>query len=173
MDSGNTVDEGRGRVRGLSNARLRKVANEADERPPQRTVFDFSSLDEAFPKADPGLEPFGSNVLVQMRTPLTKTKGGIIVPDEARETDQWNTQVAKLISIGPVSFHNRDTMALWPEGAWAKPGEYVRVPKYGGDRWWVESEGADKKSLFVIFNDLDIIGRVPEDKVLGMVAYIL
>lgn len=169
MDNGIVVDEGKGRNFG----KLRRVAAAADERAPARTLFDFASLDEAFPVADPGLEPFGSNILVQMRTPLTKTKGGIIVPDEARETDQWNTQVAKLISVGPVAFHNRDTMTLWPEGAWAKPGEYLRVPKYGGDRWWVESEGADKKSLFVVFNDLDMIGRVPEDKVLGMVSYIL
>lgn len=170
------VDEGRGRIvrsRGVSHDRLRKAGDDAGNRVPQRTVFDFSSLDEAFPKADPGLEPFGSQVLVQLRTPPTKSKGGILLTEESRETDQWNTQVAKIISFGPVAFHNRETLEPWPEGAWAQIGEYARVPKYGGDRWWVDAEGVDKKSLFVVFNDLDLIGRVPEDKVLGMVAYIL
>lgn len=176
MDSGNTVDEGRGRVarsRGVGPNRMRKAGDEVENRTPQRTVFDFSSLEDAFPKADPGLEPYGSNVLIQLRTPPTKSKGGILLTEESRETDQWNTQVGKIISFGPMAFMNRDTMVLWPEGAWAKPGDYARVPKYGGDRWWVDAEGVDKKSLFVIFNDLDLIGRVPEDKVLGMVAYIL
>lgn len=156
----------------MSNSNLSKVGNAADARVPQRSVYDFSSLDEAFPKADPGLRPYGSNILVQLRTPPTKSKGGIIMTEESRETDQWNTQVAKLIAVGPMAFHNRDTMEPWPEGAWAHPGDYVRVPKYGGDRWWVDAEGHDKKSLFVVFDDLDLIGEVPEDKVLGMVAYI-
>lgn len=185
MNSGNSIDEGRGRVlrdRGVSPSRLRKAGDEADNRVPQKTVYDYGSLDDAFPTADPGLEPFGSEVLVQLRTPPTKSKGGIILTEESRETDQWNTQVARLVSFGPVAFRNRETMQPWPEcfiketnefRPWAMPGEYVRVPKYGGDRWWVDSEGVDKKSLFVVFNDLDLVGRVPEDKVLSMVAYIL
>jgi co-chaperonin GroES (HSP10) len=152
---------------------MRAAGDAADNRIPHKAVFDYGSIEDAFPMADPGLEPFGSEVLVQLRTPPTKSKGGIILTEESRETDQWNTQVAKVIALGPVAFCNRETLQRWPEGAWTKPGEYVRVPKYGGDRWWVDSEGADKKSLFVVFNDLDLVGRVPEDKVLRMVAYIL
>lgn len=169
---GNIVDK-RG-SREVVSSNLRKVGGASDERIPQRAVMSFASLDQAFPTADPGLQPFGSDVLVQLRTPRTKSKGGIIIPDEARETDQWNTQVAKVIALGPVCFCNRETLVPWPEGAWADVGHYVRVPKYGGDRWWVDTDdAADKKALFVLFNDMDLKGRVPEDKVLDMVAYIL
>lgn len=133
----------------------------------------YESLAEAFPHADPGLIPFGSDILVQIRTPRQRTEGGLWLPEETRETDLWNMQVAKVIALGPVAFHNRETMQPWPEGAWAKPGDYVRVPKYGGDRWWVEtSNSIDGKALFVLFNDLDLKGRVPEEKVLDMIAYI-
>jgi len=171
--SGNVVDEGRGtRSRAVSQGALSKVRAAADAKTPP-PAYRFHTLEEAFPKADPGLKPYGSNVLVQLRTPPRQLESGIWLPEEARETDQWNTQVGKIIALGPVAFHNRDTMEPWPEGDWAKPGEYARVPKYGGDRWWVDAEGIDGKSLFVIFNDLDLIGQVPEDKVLGMVAYIL
>jgi len=144
----------------------------AAERP--RTVAaDYDSLDQAFPKADPSLRPFGSDVLVQMRTPRTRSKGGIYVPDEARETDMWNTQVAKVIAVGPVAFRNRDTLEPWPEGAWAHPGMFCRVPKYGGDRWWVDVPGhPDGKALFCLFKDTDLKGEVPESKVLDIVAYI-
>ena len=34
-----------------------------------KITFDYSSLDEAFPPCDPGIEPLGSRVLVQIRTP--------------------------------------------------------------------------------------------------------
>lgn len=139
----------------------------------RKSAFQYDSLADAFPSAEPGLIPFGSDVLVQIRTPATITSGGILIPEESRETDQWNMQAAKVISLGPVTFCNRETLQPWPEGPWCKIGDYVRVPKYGGDRWWVEVPGStDGKALFVLFNDLDLKGLIPPDKVLGMVAYI-
>jgi hypothetical protein len=53
-------------------------------------------------------------------------------------------------------------MDPWPEGSWCTPGDYVRVPKYGGDRWEVPLSNGES-ALFVIFNDLDIIGQVTGD----------
>lgn len=120
------------------------------------------SLAEAFPEADPGVIPFGSRVLVQIRNPKQRTASGIILDNSTKETEKWNTQSAKVIAIGPLAFKNRNTMAAWPEGNWCKPGEFVRVPKYGGDRWECDLGDAGS-ALFVIFNDLDIIGRVTGD----------
>jgi Chaperonin 10 Kd subunit len=159
-----------------------------------KSAIQYDSLEEAFPAADPGLITFGSDVLVQIRTPKKRTKGGLYLPEESRETDLWNMQVAKVIAIGPVAFRNRETMKPWSEcrvslwtklgywlrlkkapsiNPWCKPGEYVRVPKYGGDRWWADVPDAeDGKALFVLFDDLVMKGRIPDDKVLDMVAYI-
>jgi len=120
------------------------------------------ALKEAFPTADPGIRPFGSRVLVQIRTPKTKTTSGIIIDTGSRETERWNTQIAKVIHIGPLAFKNRNTMDPWPEGSWCAEGDYVRVAKYGGDRWEVELPGGEK-AMYVIFNDLEIIGRVTGD----------
>ena len=120
------------------------------------------NLEEAFPSVEPGLIPFGSRVLVQIRSPKKTSQGGIILHNETRETEIWNTQIAKVHSLGPLAFKNRNTMESWPEGSWCKPGEYVRVPKYGGDRWKVPY-GNDEEALFVIFNDLDIVGGVVGD----------
>ena len=41
----------------------------------------YDSIDQAFPEVDPGFIPFGSRVLVQIRTPMLTTRGGIVVPD--------------------------------------------------------------------------------------------
>ena len=117
---------------------------------------------EAFPDVHPGIQPFGSRVLVQIRTPRRVSRGGIILSAETQDTEKWNTQVAKVISVGPLAFKNRDTQKTWPEGEWCEPGDFVRVPKYGGDRWEVPVNRNDS-AMFVIFNDLDIIGRVVGD----------
>ncbi len=120
------------------------------------------ALGEAFPAVNAGVQPFGSRVLVQIRTPRKITKGGIILATDTKDTEKWNTQVAKVISIGPLAFKNRDTQQTWPEGEWCHSGDFVRVPKYGGDRWEVALT-KDDSAMFVIFNDLDIIGKIEGD----------
>ena len=121
-----------------------------------------NAMEEAFPAANAGVQPFGSRVLVQIRTPKQTTASGIIIDTGSRDTEKWNTQVAKVITVGPLAYRNRNTMDPWPEGSWAHPGDYVRVPKYGGDRWEVPLQNGES-ALFVIFNDLDIIGKVEGD----------
>jgi co-chaperonin GroES (HSP10) len=121
------------------------------------------ALSEAFPQADPGVQPYGSRVLVQIRTPKRRSSGGIILNSETRETEKWNTQIGRVVALGPLAFKNRNTQETWPEGEWCQAGEYVRVPKYGGDRWEVPTAVEEEPAMFVIFNDLDIIGRVTGD----------
>lgn len=129
-----------------------------------------SSLLQAFPVVDPGVDPCGSRVLVQFRRSMNKTRGGVIIIDDTMQTEKWNTQVAKVISMGDLAYCNRETGAKWPEGNWVEVGEFARVPKYGGDRWEVdvpplpgEKPEDCQPALFVIFNDRDIIGRVTGD----------
>lgn len=127
-------------------------------------AFGYNSIEEAFPPADPGIAPFGSRVIVQLRTPKSKTKGGIILNSDVRETELYNTQIGKVAAIGPLAFHSRNTGNPWPEGDWAKPGDYVRVPKHGGDRWVVKTgDGEDDFAIFVVFEDLYLVGSVSGD----------
>jgi len=123
------------------------------------------ALAEAFPVAKPGIQPFGSRVLVQIRSPKQKTASGIIIDRGSKDTEKWNTQVGKILAVGPLAFKNRNTMESWPEGSWCKEGDYVRVAKYGGDRWEVPLADGES-ALYVIFNDLDIIGQVIGDPLL-------
>lgn len=119
-------------------------------------------LEKAFPEVDAGIMPFGSRILVQIRSPMKVSAGGIHLDTGTQDTEKWNTQVAKVIALGPLAFKNRNTMQGWPEGEWCKVGDFVRVAKYGGDRWEVPISKAES-ALFVIFNDLDIIGKVTVD----------
>jgi co-chaperonin GroES (HSP10) len=122
-----------------------------------------NAMIEAFPAVDAGIQPFGSRVLIQIRTPKKVSRGGIILDTGTQDTEKWNTQVGKVISLGPLAFKNRNDMTPWPEGDWCTVGEFVRVAKYGGDRWEVKVPDSDESAMFVIFNDLDIIGQVTGD----------
>ena len=118
----------------------------------------------AFPSVDPGAKPLGGRVLVQLRRTKKKaTSAGIILVEETKESEKWNNMVAKVIEIGPLAFKNRDTMQGWPEGSWCAVGDYIRVPKWGGDRWEVKVPGEDDiedPALFMILNDHEIIAKV-------------
>ena len=115
----------------------------------------------AFPSVDPGAKPLGGRVLVQLRrTKRTVTSAGIILVEETKETEKWNNMVARVIENGPLAFKKRDSMESWPEGSWCEPGDYIRVPKWGGDRWEVEVGDDEEKALFMILNDHEIIAKV-------------
>ncbi len=121
----------------------------------------YDSLDDAFPQVDCGIDPLGSRVIVQIRRAKQQTKSGLYIPEEARKTEASNTQVSKVIAIGALAYRNRNTMEQWPEGAWCAIGDFVRSPKYGGDRWTVTHD--EDEIEFVMFNDLDILGKVTGD----------
>jgi co-chaperonin GroES (HSP10) len=94
------------------------------------------------------------------------TSAGIYIPEETKETEKWNTMIGKVIAVGPLAFRMRETMQPWPEGAWAQVGDFVRVPKWGGDRWeidFTDEHGANGRALFTFFNDHELIGKVTGD----------
>lgn len=118
----------------------------------------------AFPTVDPGAQPLGARILVQLRRAKKKTTtAGIILVEETKETEKWQNMVAKVIAVGPLAFKKRDTMESWPEGSWCEVGDYIRVPKWGGDRWEVKVPGEDDledPALFMILNDHEVIAKV-------------
>jgi hypothetical protein len=112
-------------------------------------TFDYDGLSEAFPDVDPGLKPLGNLGVFMIRRPKMMSAGGIIIDgtgtDNPRAVEYYNTQVAKVIALGPTAFKSvrnvdgEEKIFDWPEGPWFKPGDYVRVPKYGGDRFSVKA----------------------------------
>jgi co-chaperonin GroES (HSP10) len=126
-------------------------------------AFNEADVRDAFPAVDPGATPLGARVLVQLRRSKKRTtNAGIILVEETKDTEKWNNMVAKVIAIGPLAFKQRDTMEPWPEGSWCEVGDYLRVPKWGGDRWEVpvEDQPDEDPALFMILNDHEIIAKV-------------
>jgi len=121
----------------------------------------------AFPSVDPGAQPLGGRILVQLRRTHKKaTSAGIILVEETKETEKWNNMVAVVVALGPLAYKNRDTMEYWPEGTWIQVGDYIRVPKWGGDRWEARVPGDDDyedPALFMILNDHEVIAKLTGD----------
>jgi len=140
----------------------------------QEALKESAELDWAFPVVNPGATPLGGRILVQLRRTKKKTSGsGIILVEETKETEKWQNMVAKVIHVGPLAFKHRDTMQSWPEGSWCEPGDFIRVPKWGGDRWEVEVPGQpdEDPALFAVFNDHEMIAKVTGNP-LNMRAYL-
>ena len=131
----------------------------------QEGTPDPVELEWAFPDVNPGQRPFGGRVIVQLRR-IRKTSGRIIIVDETKETEKWNNMIGKVVAVGPLAFKNRDTMQPWTEGAWAELGDFVRVPRWGGDRWERTVPNADKNDdpvLFMTINDHELISAITDD----------
>lgn len=135
--------------------------------------FDLT-MDEAWPSdVDPGIKPFHNLVLVQYPTPKMRTASGIILSEETRTVVQANSVIVKVIAMGAVAFCNRETLEPWPEGAWCKKGDFVRVGKYDPDKWEV-LRGRSKDDgvvLFGLVEDMNLKGLVTANP-LSIVAYV-
>ena len=94
--------------------------------------------------------------------------------EETKENEKWNNMIGKVVAVGPLAYKNRDTMTSWPEGAWAQVGDFVRVPKWGGDRWEIKSptdEENEDPVLFMTLNDHELIATVTSNP-LSFKAYV-
>ncbi len=149
------------------------MPRDVTEMPPIPSVKDLlakgytDELQVAFPDVAPPYYPVGFLILVQLRTPkkLIRMAGGktLIVPDETRDREKYQTQTALVRAMGPAAYKNRTTLEPWPEGNWCRPGQFVRVPMYGGDRVAVKYGTGDDEALFMAMKDGDVIGIVTGD----------
>ncbi len=116
---------------------------------------------ELFPAIDPEFEPFGARVLVQLRRVVNKSAGGIILAEPTKDTEAWNINVAKVLRSGPLAFKRRDDPDTpWPEGVWAKEGDFVMVPRYGGDRRSIDLNDGLPPVVIVLLDDRNLLGRI-------------
>ena len=126
-----------------------------------------------FPAVNPGVLPLGARVLLQLVTIKSVSAGGIVLVEETKETNHWNNQVARVLACGPLAFCNRETGEPWREGIWCEPGDFVVIPRWGGQRRTVHHKGtSDDPVHFVTCNDHEIIEKVIGNP-LKMETYVL
>lgn len=93
------------------------------------------------------LKPLLNRVLVKKAEPITKTAGGILLPENKSEQLNFGTVVA----VGPG--RQLDNGQL--KSISVKAGDVVLLPEYGGSKVTL----ADEQELY-IYRDDDIIGTL-------------
>jgi hypothetical protein len=153
-----------------SKAKL-KAVSEALKGPTMPTVRELlgptysEEFEGAWPDIDPPYFPVGTRLLVQLRCSgaYQTLLGGkkLWVPEEYQHSQNVRTQTALVRAMGPACFRNRATGEAWIEGDWCVPGEFIRVPMYGGDRVSVPvGDEWKRNALFMAMNDSDVIGII-------------
>jgi chaperonin GroES len=92
------------------------------------------------------LDPLDDRVVVEQLEAETKTKGGIVLPDSAKEKPQRG----KVIATGPGRVSD-DGKRIAPS---VKKGDTVIYAKYGGTE--VEVDGKD----YMILRETDILAKI-------------
>jgi chaperonin GroES len=114
-------------------------------------VIEFTS-----PRRNPsGVTPLDLRVVVRPDPVETKTKGGIIIPDETKEREKYATVKGTLIAAGENA---------WEEAAAALPQFHppsARRPHHDRQIWRHPLQGHDGDD-YRIMNDEDVIARLEE-----------
>jgi len=125
---------------------------------------------EAFPPVGHGRVPLLTNYIVQVRSAMQVSKGGIHIVKEAQEADTMNCTVGKVVAISPMCFKSPDGTP-WPEGPSFEVGDYLQIPRFGGFRFSVKV--GDDDIVFVVFDHLQQIAKIPDVRLaLAMNSYL-
>jgi len=61
-------------------------------------------------------------ILIRPVAIRSTTKGGIILPDKARDDVQYLTTVGRVVLLGDLSYQDKER---FPKGPWCNEGDYV------------------------------------------------
>ena len=117
---------------------------------------EFKSFEDRDVESKPiegGFEPANNKVLVLPDAVAKYSTGGIALPQELLEKEEYAQIFATLVAVGPDAWRDKKTAA-------AAVGEKVMIAKFTGQLF----TGPDGRRYRVI-HDTDIIGKVTKDGV--------
>lgn len=90
--------------------------------------IDNFSFEEELKKLDNLLEDYSWKVTLRLYVPPSKTKGGIILPEQAQDEARYSVAVGLVVSIGKGAY----APAKFPAGPWCKLGQWHQFPRNAG-----------------------------------------
>jgi len=99
-------------------------------------------------------QPVGYRILIRPKGPVSKTKGGIYLPDKNKDTQAYLNSVGQVIAMGPECYSDR-------KSPWCKVGDWVLFGRYAGARISVQNV------KMVIVNDDEIIASLENSEVIS------
>ena len=101
-------------------------------------------------------KPTGWRIVVLPFKPPKKSKGGIVLAEQAVERQQIATVCGYVVDTGPLAYADTDK---FPNGSWCKKGDWIIFGRYAGAR--IQIDGGEIR----ILNDDEVLATIkdPED----------
>lgn len=101
-------------------------------------------------------KPTGWRIVVLPFKPPKKSKGGIVLAEQAVERLQIATVCGYVVSTGPLAYADKEK---FPEGPWCKKGDWIVFGRYAGAR--ISLDDGEIR----ILNDDEVLATIrdPED----------
>ncbi len=97
----------------------------------------------------------GYHVLIRPTSIREKTKGGILLPERARDDIAYLTTVGRVLKVGTLAYEDKDKFLA---GAWCKEGDFVMFRMNSGTRFTIG--GVEYR----LMNDDSIEAVVPDPR---------
>ena len=107
------------------------LAHTAAARPKLVRGLEFEYEPFAYDGNTSGYQPFGKNVIIGIDRCPEKTSGGVLLTDQARETQDAGSITGAVVAIGAEAFRFFDDGAPWV-GETITVGDRVTFEKYAG-----------------------------------------
>jgi co-chaperonin GroES (HSP10) len=116
--------------------------------------FDPKNMDQSALDRIP--KPTGWRIVVLPFRPPKKSKGGIVIAEQAVERQQLATVCGYVVETGPLAYTDGEK---FPTGPWCKKGDWIVFARYAGAR--INIEGGEIR----ILNDDEVLAKLsdPED----------
>ena len=100
--------------------------------------------------------PMGWKILIQPNQIKQQTKGGILLPSQAKDNEAYLTAHGTVAAIGELAYRDRNTGERWKQHSTPKVGDRVTYGKYAGQKLVINVV------LLLLLNDDEITSILPE-----------
>jgi|TARA_R110000751_G_scaffold172922_2_gene279255 chaperonin GroES len=100
--------------------------------------------------------PMGWKILIQPNQIKQQTKGGILLPTQAKDNEAYLTAHGVVARIGELAYRDRSTGESWKQLTKPKSGDRVTYGKYAGQKLVINGV------RFLLLNDDEITSILPE-----------
>jgi len=100
--------------------------------------------------------PMGWKILIQPNQIKQQTKGGILLPSQAKDNEAYLTAHGTVAAIGELAYRDRNTGERWKQQTTPKAGDRITYGKYAGQKLIINGV------RFLLLNDDEITSILPE-----------
>jgi len=100
--------------------------------------------------------PMGWKILIQPNQIKQQTKGGILLPTQAKDNEAYLTAHGQVAGVGELAYRDRNTGDRWKQSVIPKAGDRVTYGKYAGQKLVISGV------RFLLLNDDEITSILPE-----------